>query len=140
MFAGTQFRLSGCLMKNVTRLLIPAFFLFFTFAVIIHVARHYTGLQLFPWLLTILRWIPLGCLFIYAITKNKLTTWIFVSMLFGVEFGYDVPEVAKELNIVSQIFIHLVKTIIAPLLFGTLVTGIAGHANAVKPTNLCRYR
>jgi proton glutamate symport protein len=50
-------------------------------------------------------------------------------MLMGVEFGYDVPLVAKELNLVSQIFIHLVKTIIAPLIFATLVTGIAGHAN-----------
>jgi proton glutamate symport protein len=47
----------------------------------------------------------------------------------GVEFGFDAPLVAKELNIVSQIFIHLVKTIIAPLIFATLVTGIAGHAN-----------
>ena len=50
-------------------------------------------------------------------------------MLAGVEFGYDLPVVAKEMNLVSQIFIHLVKTIIAPLLFGTLVTGIAGHAD-----------
>jgi proton glutamate symport protein len=37
--------------------------------------------------------------------------------------------VAKEMNVVSQVFIRLVKTIIAPLLFGTLVTGIAGHAD-----------
>jgi proton glutamate symport protein len=46
-----------------------------------------------------------------------------------VEFGHDAPLIARELNIVSQIFIRLVKTIIAPLLFGTLVVGIAGHAD-----------
>ncbi len=66
---------------------------------------------------------------LYAAKKKSLTTWIFFSMLAGVEFGYDLPVVAKEMNLVSQIFIHLVKTIIAPLLFGTLVTGIAGHAD-----------
>ncbi|MEI6682977.1 MAG: cation:dicarboxylase symporter family transporter [Bacteroidota bacterium] len=105
------------------------FFIVFTLAVSVHVANHY----LFPgiplWILGTLRWIPLLLFFVYAVQRRKLTTWIFLSMMTGVEFGYDLPMVAKELNVVSQIFIHLVKTIIAPLLFGTLVTGIAGHAN-----------
>lgn len=79
--------------------------------------------------MTVLRWIPLLIYFLYAVGKKKLTTWIFLSMMMGVEFGHDLPAVARELNIVSQIFIHLVKTIIAPLIFATLVTGIAGHAN-----------
>ena len=105
------------------------FFISLTFAIGIHLAVHYTSVQLPLWLLISLRWIPLVVYFLYAITKKKLTTWIFVSMLMGVEFGYDVPMVAKELNLVSQIFIHLVKTIIAPLIFATLVTGIAGHAD-----------
>jgi proton glutamate symport protein len=87
------------------------------------------GLDLPRWMLILLRWIPLFFYFFYAVAKKKLTTWIFLSMLIGVEFGYDLPLVAKELNIVSQVFIHLVKTIIAPLIFATLVTGIAGHAN-----------
>jgi Na+/H+-dicarboxylate symporter len=37
--------------------------------------------------------------------------------------------VASHLNIVSKIFLRMIKTIIAPLLFATLVYGIAGHAN-----------
>jgi len=111
------------------RNLLIGFFISLTLAVILHLS-HYLGVLLFPqWLLIILRWIPILCYFLYAVKRKKLTTWIFVSMLAGVEFGHDVPLVAKELNIISQIFIHLVKTIIAPLLFGTLVTGIAGHAN-----------
>ena len=105
------------------------FFISLTLAVIVHVANHFMALHAPLWLLVALRWIPLTFYFFYAFSKKKLTTWIFMSMLMGVEFGYDVPLVAKELNIVSQIFIHLVKTIIAPLLFGTLVTGIAGHAS-----------
>ena len=50
-------------------------------------------------------------------------------MLAGIEFGYDLPAFALKLDILSQIFLRLIKTIIAPLLFGTLVVGIAGHSN-----------
>ncbi len=109
--------------------ILACFILAFSVAVIVHSLNHYLLWGMNARVLTSLRWIPLACYFIYALQKKKLTTWIFVSMLMGVEFGYDVPLVAKELNVVSQIFIHLVKTIIAPLIFATLVTGIAGHAN-----------
>jgi proton glutamate symport protein len=108
---------------------ISAFIISLTVAVVIHLIDKFAGLDLPGAILTPLRWIPILFYFLYAFKKNKLTTWIFVSMLAGVEFGHDLPFIAKELNIVSQIFIRLVKTIIAPLLFGTLVVGIAGHAN-----------
>ncbi len=116
-------------MKNFSRRILLAFFLSITLAVMLHLGSHYTRMPLADWFLVVLRWIPVACYFLYAIARKKLTTWIFVSMMAGVEFGFDVPQVAKELNLVSQIFIHLVKTIIAPLIFATLVTGIAGHAN-----------
>ncbi len=109
--------------------LILGFFISLTIVIIIHLVNSLLELNLSESLLLVIRWIPIVFYFLYAFKKNKLTTWIFVSMLAGVEFGYDVPLIAKELNIVSQIFIRLVKTIIAPLLFGTLVVGIAGHAN-----------
>lgn len=105
-------------------------FLFsFTLAVMILLLDHFTAMGLPEVVLIPLRWLPIAFFLGYAIRKKSLTTWIFLSMLAGVEFGYDMPAAAKEMNIVSQIFIHLVKTIIAPLLFGTLVTGIAGHAD-----------
>ena len=104
-------------------------FIVFTLAVLIHVVNHYLFPEISVWILGSVRWLPLLLFFVYAVQRRKLTTWIFLSMMAGVEFGYDLPIAAKELNVVSQIFIHLVKTIIAPLLFGTLVTGIAGHAN-----------
>jgi proton glutamate symport protein len=109
--------------------LILGFLISLTVAVLVHLLDKFLQLNLPGSLLLVLRWIPIIFYFLYAFKKNKLTTWIFVSMLAGVEFGYDVPLIAKELNIVSQIFIRLVKTIIAPLLFGTLVVGIAGHAD-----------
>jgi proton glutamate symport protein len=109
--------------------LILGFVISLTIVIVVHLVNSFFNLTLSASLLLILRWIPIVIYFLYALKKKRLTTWIFVSMLAGVEFGYDVPLIARELNIVSQIFIRLVKTIIAPLLFGTLVVGIAGHAD-----------
>ena len=50
-------------------------------------------------------------------------------MVVGAEVGYDWPGVAVSLRLLSQIFIRMIKTIIAPLIFATLVVGIAGHPN-----------
>ncbi len=82
-----------------------------------------------PTILLIFRLLSVFVLIVYAIRKRSLTTWILVCMVAGAEFGYDVPAVAKKLQVLSDIFLRLVKTIIAPLLFSTLVVGIAGHAD-----------
>lgn len=86
-------------------------------------------LDISPVILAIFRIVTVVLLFILAIRKRSLTTWILVSMVAGAEFGYDVPSVAKNLQVLSDIFLRLIKTIIAPLLFSTLVVGIAGHAD-----------
>jgi proton glutamate symport protein len=75
------------------------------------------------------RWFTLALLFWLAIQRKSLTTWIVVSMFFGAEIGFTFPEQAKQLNVFSNIFLRLIKTIIAPLLFSTLVVGIAAHSN-----------
>jgi len=80
-------------------------------------------------ILLIFRLLTVLVLVIYAFRKRSLTTWILVCMVAGAEFGYDVPEVAKKLQVLSDIFLRMIKTIIAPLLFSTLVVGIAGHAD-----------
>ena len=85
-----------------------------------------------PSLLLTLRWIALALLFLYATQKKSLTTWIVVAMFMGAEIGHDWPGLATNLRVVSQIFLALIKTIIAPLLFATLVSGIAGHADLKK--------
>jgi proton glutamate symport protein len=79
--------------------------------------------------LAIFRWLAIGVLVYYGFLKKNLTTTILVSMVLGVEVGLDFPEFSQNLKVVSQIFLRLIKSIIAPLLFGTLVYGIAGHSN-----------
>jgi proton glutamate symport protein len=61
-----------------------------------------------------------------------LTYWIFVAMLAGFELGIDRPEFAVRLRVLGDIFLRLIKVIVAPLILGTLVTGIAAHGNLKK--------
>ncbi len=76
-----------------------------------------------------LRWIGLFALVGYACIRRTLSAWIFVAMFLGAEIGHDFPTVATHLRVLALIFLRLIKTIIAPLLFSTLVVGIAGHSN-----------
>ncbi len=80
-------------------------------------------------LLIISRWIFIGSLILFALFKRSLTTWILVSMAIGVEIGLDFPAFSQNLQFLSKIFLRLVKTIVAPLLFATLVVGIASHSD-----------
>jgi proton glutamate symport protein len=75
----------------------------------------------------IARWAVTALFAAYAFKRRSLTTWIIVSMLVGAGIGYDFPAVGVSLRLLSLIFLRLIKTIIAPLLFSTLVVGIAGH-------------
>jgi proton glutamate symport protein len=59
--------------------------------------------------------------------KRSLTAWIFWAMLAGSELGADAPAFAVRLRVFSEIFLRLIKTIVAPLILGTLITGIAAH-------------
>jgi proton glutamate symport protein len=65
----------------------------------------------------------------YAIYKKSLTTWILVAMVVGVQVGFTFREVALDLQVLSKVFLKLIKTVIGPILFATLVVGIAGHSN-----------
>jgi len=58
--------------------------------------------------------------------KISLTAWIFIAMASGIAIGIAAPKFAVGLAPVSDIFLRLIKSIVAPLLFGTLVAGIAG--------------
>ena len=77
-----------------------------------------------------LRWLSLYFLtFLGYKTDKGLTFWILLAMFIGAEIGYDFPKLGNELDVLSKIFMKLIKCIIAPLLFGTLITGIAGHSD-----------
>ena len=75
------------------------------------------------------RWLVTALFVGHAVQRRSLTTWILVSMVIGAGLGYDLPAVAVNLRVFSQIFLRMIKTIIAPLLFATLVVGIAGHSD-----------
>jgi len=77
----------------------------------------------------ILRWFVISLFVLFGWKRKSLTTWIFVAMIAGAEIGHDWPGIAINLRLLSLIFLNLIKTIIAPLLFATLVVGIAGHSN-----------
>ena len=93
------------------------------------VLSHYGVVEINETFLIISRWCFLFVLVGYAAIKRSLTTWILISMILGAEFGHDFASIAVNLNVVSQIFLRLIKTIIAPLLFATIVVGIAGHSD-----------
>jgi proton glutamate symport protein len=59
--------------------------------------------------------------------RRSLMAWIFWAMIAGAELGADAPAFAVSLRVFSDIFLRLIKTIVAPLILGTLITGIAAH-------------
>jgi proton glutamate symport protein len=58
--------------------------------------------------------------------RPSLTVWILIGLVAGIAFGAYLPGPAQKMAILGTIFLNLIKAIIAPLLFGTLVVGIAG--------------
>jgi proton glutamate symport protein len=82
--------------------------------------------------LQIVRWAGIAVLAVFAGKRKSLTTWILASMVVGAAIGYDWPRAGVRLQVLSLIFLRMIKTIIAPLLFATLVVGIAGHADLKK--------
>ncbi len=60
---------------------------------------------------------------------SKLTLLIFIALILGIIFGCVAPDWAVKMQPFATIFLRMVKMIIAPLLFATLVVGIAGHGD-----------
>ena len=64
--------------------------------------------------------------------KLSITQWIIVSMVVGTLIGWLFPEFGQSLKLLSTIFLRMIKSVIVPLLFSTLVIGIAGHGDDMK--------
>src|SRR5208282_1149178 len=103
----------------------------FTLSAILSVASAYLA-PLPATLLLTARWIAIAALLLYGFARRSLTTWILVAMVLGAALGHDWPRVAVNLRVISLVFLRLIKTIIAPLLFATLVSGIAAHSDLKK--------
>src|ERR1051325_7488330 len=76
-----------------------------------------------------------------GLRRISLSQWIIISMVLGILIGWAFPESAREvhkgwaatdLNVLSTIFLKMIKSLIVPLLFATLVVGIAGHGDDMK--------
>jgi Na+/H+-dicarboxylate symporter len=71
------------------------------------------------------------------VRRISLTQWIFIGMAVGILVGWidnRLPDrdFTPYLKPLSSIFLRLIKSIVVPLIFGTLVVGIAGHGDDLK--------
>ena len=60
---------------------------------------------------------------------SKLTLYIFIGLIAGIIVGWQFPEIGKHMQPLAQVFLNMIKMVIAPLLFSVVVTGIATHGN-----------
>lgn len=64
--------------------------------------------------------------------NRSLTQWILIAMVLGTLTGWAYPHTSQDLKPLSTIFLRMIKSLIAPLIFATLVIGIAGHGDDMK--------
>jgi proton glutamate symport protein len=81
--------------------------------------------------------------------RISLSQWIIISMVVGIFVGWLFPDSARDvhhgwaasdLNVLSSIFLRMIKSLIVPLLFATLVVGIAGHGDDMKRVGRLAFR
>ncbi len=75
----------------------------------------------------VLQWVGIGVFLPVAIGRRSLLLWTFFAMFAGSVLGADAPHLAGQLKFIGDIFLRLIRMIVAPLIFGGIVTGIAGH-------------
>ena len=66
------------------------------------------------------------------VRRLSLTWWIFIGMVAGILLGEFAPGFAAQLKPLSTVFLRMIKSIVVPIIFGTLVIGIAGHGDDLK--------
>lgn len=67
-----------------------------------------------------------------ALRRISLTKWILISMVAGIAIGYFAPGFAQQLSPISGVFLRMIRSLVVPLIFATLVVGIAGHGDDLK--------
>jgi proton glutamate symport protein len=74
-----------------------------------------------------LRWAGIALFAAIALRRPSLMLWTFLAMLAGVEIGLDAPGFAAQARLPGDLFLRMIRMIVAPLVFATITTGIAGH-------------
>jgi proton glutamate symport protein len=64
--------------------------------------------------------------------RLSLTHWIFIGMAAGILLGWLAPGTGAQLKPLSNVFLRMIKSVVVPIIFGTLVVGIAGHGDDIK--------
>jgi proton glutamate symport protein len=72
--------------------------------------------------------------------RISLTQWIMISMVVGVLIGWLFPAESQNLKVISTIFLRLIKCLLVPLVFGTLVVGIAGQGSDLKTVGRLAFK
>jgi len=112
-------------LKTTTTLTIAAG----SIAVLLTLLNHWGVISVHQAVAPIARWIALLLGGLIAWKRKSLTVWILLFMAAGIETGHDFHDFSLGLKVLSDIFLRLIKTIIAPVIFATLVVGIAGHSD-----------
>jgi proton glutamate symport protein len=68
------------------------------------------------------------------------TQWVVIAMVAGILLGWQAPDVAQALKPLATIFLRMIKSLIVPLLFSTLVVGIAGHGDDMARVGRLAWR
>ncbi|HKC46751.1 MAG TPA: cation:dicarboxylase symporter family transporter [Gemmatimonadales bacterium] len=63
---------------------------------------------------------------------RTLTQWIIVGAVAGILLGALAPDAGMAVKPLSDVFLRMIKSIVVPLIFGTLVIGVAGHGDDLK--------
>src|SRR5918912_327473 len=67
---------------------------------------------------------------------GQLWVWVLVAIALGIAFGLVAPDTAKKAKWLADAFIQLIRTITAPVIFLTVVIGIASIGNIARAGGL----
>jgi proton glutamate symport protein len=107
--------------KTTSRLLLAASILLFAAGLVAGMLQAPAEIAI------LLRWLGIALFVPVALRRRSLLLWTFFAMLAGAELGLDAPRFAAQAHFIGDIFLRLIRMIVAPLIFGGIVTGIAGH-------------
>jgi proton glutamate symport protein len=82
-----------------------------------------------------------------SLRRLSQSQWVIIAMVLGAVVGFCFPEGAgahafraTQLQFLSNVFLRMIKSLIAPLIFGTLVAGIASHGDDIKRVGKLAFR